>query len=344
MALIQFFNYIVTREVMFINERDDISLQDGSSGRCIFFYWLAGITKEGQYQKKAEELLDWTYQHLSARSYLDVKKGLFSVGLALNYILSKGYVKGESDRILGGLDEHAYRILMEKPEKVRKENVIVWLNSLLYYTFRLRYGIKSPDDAKIYSQLAYRLFNDVYQNFEPDFFYEPLPFSTDYRVVQFLWASVELHRMGIGRIRIERVWEEMKIYLFSIMPLCGGNRLSLMYAMQRIGNVLGGGNEWNTRALRLLNETDVETLIRNELKSHNLFFTEGICGLYLLLCACQAEELTVKYDPKLFIDKISASKIWDRVEGDKDYFKKHAGLDGFCGLATLIKQLEKNGY
>ena len=76
------------------------------------------------------------------------------------------------------------------------------------------------------------------------------------------------------------------------------------------------------------------------MKDRNVFFTDGAAGIYLLLKACNEKEENIPFNVQDFYEKIIYSEIWNLLEKNQDFFEKHAGLDGYCGLIMLLDYME----
>lgn len=340
-------NAIAEKEKTSDRKPVDMYLQHGLMGRVIFYYWFGKRFQKDSYIECADSLLDDIHKAISSKSYIEIPNGILGLGIGLDILIRKQYVSGKSDEILKGLDEHIYRFInsnvLNFGKKYEKEHVVLLLNSLIYFTYRLSSGIENPMDRKVYQMFSFDMLNTIYHNLPDSFFKEPLPFSYDYKILHFLWVTVKLYKMGLFINRIEKIWDEIKYEVFPITPLLQGNCLSLYYISSLIGKALNGDNEWLKHSQKLKRDISIDYIFDVELKNRSVFFTDGIGGMYLLLRACNKERKNFTFDNNKIIERIMTSEIWNLMDSDVKDYKKHAGLDGFCGLAILLDILIKNG-
>ena len=85
-------------------------------------------------------------------------------------------------------------------------------------------------------------------------------------------------------------------------------------------------------------ELDIEHIIEEELVD-NLFFSNGLCGIYFLLSGLgdfYSKEQICRYK-NLIATRIEKSSIWNRLLDNEDYLLLNNGLfSGYTGLSLLL--------
>lgn len=96
---------------------DNIGLFTGKAGCSLALYVINSKVKDPDLGNIADILLKETMEASSSCRDLSLDKGLTGVGLAINYLISNGYIEGDSDEVLSDIDALLYKNL--KDENIR---------------------------------------------------------------------------------------------------------------------------------------------------------------------------------------------------------------------------------
>ena len=82
----------------------EIGLWKGKTGMSIFFFLLSRHTGNHWYEEFAGELLDDVCSHLSLHCPVTFADGLCGIGWAIEFLKKEGFIEGDTDEILAGVD------------------------------------------------------------------------------------------------------------------------------------------------------------------------------------------------------------------------------------------------
>jgi hypothetical protein len=105
----------------------------------------------------------------------------------------------------------------------------------------------------------------------------------------------------------------------------------------------GYQKEINSHIHFLKDVIDIDYIVNMELRSQDIYITDGLSFVYILLFCIQANypEYAINYSPQLFFNKISNSEAWNILLNRKFY--KHNGLfDGFPGANLVLLHIKKH--
>lgn len=120
---------IIRKELHHI-KNENIFLQHGAMGHCIFWFWYARKTGNVEYEKDAMLNLETVYESVSTKSFLEINNGLAGIGLGICYLIENNYIEGEPDRLLKDIDDHIYRTVICGIDN-NKNNIASYENTLL---------------------------------------------------------------------------------------------------------------------------------------------------------------------------------------------------------------------
>jgi hypothetical protein len=119
--------------------KDDlpVGLANGKVGYCIYCYQMNMIYKYNTYKIYAEQLIDDIYANISScvKQY-DIQNGIADIGLGIDFIINKQFVKGDSNQILSDIDTELYKQL-SYPVNCDKLGFAIHLQILYYFIIRL---------------------------------------------------------------------------------------------------------------------------------------------------------------------------------------------------------------
>ena len=108
----------------------DIGLYHGKMGIALFFFHYARYTENSLYDDFAGELLDEVCNNLDTKLPIDFEDGFCGIGWAIEYLLRKEFLKGDSDEILGDIDN---QIMERDLRRVSDKNIATGLAGIGYY-------------------------------------------------------------------------------------------------------------------------------------------------------------------------------------------------------------------
>lgn len=315
----------------YFENTNDLSLANGKMGACIYTYLKSSGNDKVFTVRFAEKLLEEIYKDLYEYDSLTLRDGLVGIGLGLNFLIKNNYVKGNVDKVLRQIDDVVF---YEGDNVGRNRNLKIDIIDLMYYIYiRLRSGLKNKMDRNIFIELAFQTLDYSYMNIEDKLYKEPIHFSIYYNLPRFLIITHLFYNIDIHKERIFNIWKEMEPYLFAINPYLYGNKLMLIYAIKLMLKTLDN-MKWHKFYLELEMLFSSEKLILDELKDKQLFFSDGLHGVYYLLKKCQ-----LNFDKNIIKQRIFDSSLW--YINDDTNIDVRLGLDGCLGLDLSFNFLLK---
>ncbi len=126
-------------------------LHNGRLGIILFFYLYARYKQETEYHKIADLMLEKILNELKNDMPIDLNFGVCGLGFQLGYLLSEGFVEGDTDEVLEEID----RMVVEKTDFDSEDRSLgTGLSGLLYYV-AYRLGSSTPWVNQIFTP-AYR--------------------------------------------------------------------------------------------------------------------------------------------------------------------------------------------
>lgn len=316
-------------------------LFDGKAGICLYYFITGKYLNSSQRTEYANILLEDIYNNISPKAPIDLTSGLTGISLMLAYLIHHGYSQGDVNIVLKKIDNHIYKIACNAIEMDLNKKASVPLIDVLIYTIMRYKEVNDEDEKWLLKRLIVDLFNYIYINKTDSFFWEPLPFSIQYPLCQYLWALTEIYKIGIEQKRIKYILREMHYIVFAQKPILQANRLVLSLISSIIGREIELSH-WTDYADSLMSNIDIQYILNEEMHDKNIFPINGIIGIYFLIM--EYNKLNTK---KIFINeynllrRILNSSAWERAEKDKKYFKTHGTLKGFLGVLLFIDYIIK---
>ncbi len=320
----------------------EIGLRKGYMGHCIYFYIKYNFTHLPIHKKRADFFLEKTLQSINTRSPLDVHDGIAGIGFGIAYLVENGFIRGNLDTILQEIDDMLFKKIITITRSTTSMDKIAdrLTNVLLYAVFRAK-TVKDKDTKWIFENFVIQLINLIYQNHTPYFYTEPYPSTSNYPLVQYLLALFQTYKLGFYNFRIEQILKEMSVFLFTQTPLLHANRLMLLYVTEQLSQEIGTPG-WDKYANHLRSQVSIEEILQKEMKDRQVFFTNGIGGVYLLLVAYnKISSQPIEFSPEIFYHRIQQSEVWELLKQNGEFFEKNAGLDGYLGLDLLLRHIEQ---
>lgn len=257
-----------------------LGLADGKMGICIYFYVLSRQRQNAGYKAIAGKILDDIFQGIKEVASIDVKSGLSGVGLGIDYLIRNNYIKGDINTILKDIDHVVYRELSFN--KYSDKIDALALTQILYYLcVRLRNQKNNTENEYLFKELIIHTLNNIYGKIDADSLKEPLSYTLDYLLPQFLFVLSEIYWFNFYTLRLGKIIDELSYSLLSIIPKTHSFRLYLLWGMKALQQCINN-KDWEKHMVLLRNELDVSAIM-DEMKHRNVFFHNGIASIYLLL-------------------------------------------------------------
>jgi hypothetical protein len=170
------------------------------------------------------------------------------------------------------------------------------------------------------------------------FFEEPLHYSINYQLPQFLFVLSHLFQLHFYNYRIIKILEEIGIKVLTTLPMLHANRLFLMWGMDAVVSQIDL-NGWRNHIQLLKNNLNVNLILEDEIRNRNIYVKNGISGIYLLLTALQKyfPENELQQWANKIIGKIESSDVWTLIENEPNYLLGNRGLvSGLCGVNMVL--------
>lgn len=153
----------------------------GKLGVCITWFALGEGDNENPYTHQAQLLLQDIIQSFSFDNRMDLLDGLTGIGLGMDFLVSKGYVDGDINRLLRHLDAKIYKVgcqamNMDLQGKEGKAMTDILLYELVRYD-----RLDNKWQKECCRRYIVSLLNHIYINRGTCFYDEPLPFTLHWR-------------------------------------------------------------------------------------------------------------------------------------------------------------------
>jgi len=313
-----------------------LGLFKGRLGVCLY------LCNKGK-DEIASELLNTVNEHLqSMKGEISVSDGLSGVGLAVDYLIKKGYIKGNTNTVLQEIDNLIFRQLaFDKYSKIYDINQL--LPILYYLSVRWESQKKDSEAEYLFRELIKKTVNNLYSRTDFQKISEPLHYSLDYVIPQLFYVMGYVASLGFYKNRIEMIMRELSPLLFSIVPRIHANRLYLLTGLDYLLKEIPMEGEGNRYRGLLLTSIDVDYLLTEEMGCKSIYVENGVASLYFLLKAVKEYAGNrINYRNKI-MQIIEESPEWDLLERDNAYLRSHTGLyNGVCGVAWAYDVMEKD--
>ncbi len=307
----------------------------GKMGICLYLFH-AGQTA------KAHEWLQTIYKELPAmKGCISVEEGFCGIGIAINHLVQKGFIKGDINVVLREIDDSVFRQLAYEQHN-KKYGLTSLIHILYYLTSRWQEQKENNDAEYLFKNLITRTLNDIYKRIDPQSICEPLYYSLDYALPQVLFIMDHLLSLNLCRQRIERMMRELSPIILSTIPRIQANRLYLLCGMNALSSHGICTEEWKEQAFLLLNTIDINHILTKEMGCKSIYIKNGASSLYFLIK--QVNEYSDSMDEyrKQVMALIDNSPEWTLLKENKAYLHSHLGLcNGICGVALAYSMMEK---
>ena len=312
---------------------NSIGLADGKMGQCIYFYYISRLYKSKEYLQKAELLISEIFEQVAKMKIYDMKTGLASIGLGVDYLVENEYIEGNINEILEDVDDILFKQICN-PVKSVNNDISLQIQLIYYFTVRLRKQNKNNKNEYLFREVIIDAINFISEKIYLLFLEEPLSFDMENNsVLSLLTLS---HCNELHKDKISRILKEISSCVLSKVPVLHANRLYLLYAMDRINKKIET-KDWNEHIKLLIRETNIEYIVEKEL-ADEIFFSNGLPAIYFLLSGLGdyfSPDQICGYK-KLIINKIENSQVWYTLLNDEIYLKLKNGLFSGCTGTSLL--------
>jgi hypothetical protein len=311
----------------------------GKLGVCIMMDYLNRFKANAEFEKCADDLLDEVYTNTNDLMPLDIDSGITGIGLGISHLIEQGFVDENVNEALIKIDVPIYKNIVFPKEGVKTDYLLT--NELLYYCInRFKQQQHGSEEAQIFKSLLFKLLN-AYVEFPEKLMDEPVAFSLRYPLPFFLHCLGLLAELEPFYEKIRQMAEEITYRITTHIPLLAGHSLYLLSGMQRLMKTVQIPL-WEKHAARLRNEIDIQDIIKEEIHEPNIFFTDGLAGLWYLVDEYnQSSDEKIVCDSGLFEDRIFGSTSWRKLLHDDIFLKENIGLSQFGSVVLqLLKHLK----
>lgn len=321
-------------------EDKTLGLFHGKLGACIYFYVSSNHDEDSLACQTAKELLVQIVQKVSSVKSIDFDNGVMGLSLGLSFLMKNNYVEDTSISWLSRMDNYVYKVAVKTLDMDIKDNDFLYQVDILVYEV-IRYNeLKDNYKKELCLRLIKALFNQIYLNRPVNFFSEAIPFTIHDRLISFLFVLLEIRRLGICVPRIDRIFKEMKMFLFSLVPILNPNRYSLYLVSSLVAQVTDD-IEWMQYAERLKKSVDMEGLFTKDMYDMSILPINGISGMVLLIFLYNRySNNSISIDLERVEDRLESSLFWKRFQNDVSFMKKYYSLNGYCGIRLLLDSIK----
>lgn len=327
----------------------EVGLFNGKAGIVVYFYLLYNYTGKNEYRQEADRLLISIMDGgLTAESGLSVGTGLCGVGLSLDFLIHKGYVKADVNMLLSDIDSILFKTLFyDHPDEDRKKYRLHEIIQILYYLYRRIKCQENHEDTEIYCEMTFGLLNLVAEKMDFSFFDEPYSFnSVNYHAPQLLRVLSLYQNTDISMWRDKYLGRTSKILgqvshqLFSHYPRLNINRLYLYWSVLPLMELSG---EWKRYADLVRQNIDIDDILSHELRSRDIFLSNGISFMYWILRSLQTDypDCGLNFDPQVLYARIENSDAWGAFHNVGFYMAHRDLMTGFPGVVLTMLELEQ---
>lgn len=297
---------------VFANESPVLNITTGKMGACLYFFLLADSLKNKQYQQWAEKLLDEIYEKLSLDIATTSITDVLQVGIAIDFLLNRKYVTGNVNHVLGEVDN----VLFQKMTSSKAPQMLTcethdFLYILYYLYLRQKKQKPNSDDRYLMEELIIKVFNEVYNSLNSDFYDEPLLFNLEYKLPPFLFVLSKIYSLNFYNYRLNEVIREMAGLIQSRIPALHANRLYLLWGLVNLKQATTF-TFWDEQVNLICHHINISKIMEQELRNKQVFIQDGVAGIYLLLTAMEKTDYKIPYDPELLCKRIYDSDVWKK--------------------------------
>lgn len=142
-------NRIVNHLILNSNYIIDNGLYHGKMGIVIFFYHYSRYVQNSIYEDFAGELLDEIYQELNEDLPVNFERGYCGIGWAIEYLVQKKFVQGNTNEILYDLDR---KVIERDLRKINDSSFKKGVGGILYYVYCRLLNNSNKDNSILFDK------------------------------------------------------------------------------------------------------------------------------------------------------------------------------------------------
>lgn len=321
-------------------EDETLGLFHGKLGACIYFYVSSNHDEDSLAYQTAKELLVQIARKMLSAKNIDFDNGLMGFSLGLSFLMRNNYIEDSSMAWLSRMDNYVYKVAIKTLGMEMSDNDFLYQVDILVFEVIRYKELKDCYKKELCLRLIKELFNQIYLKRPVNFFSEAIPFTIHDRLISFLFALLEIRRLGICISRIDRIFKEMKMFLFSVMPTLNPNRYCLYLVSSLVAKVTDD-MEWMQYAERLKESVDMDELFTVDMYDMSILPINGISGMVLLTFLYNRySNNSISIDLEKAEERLESSSFWKRFQNDVSFMKKNYSLDGYCGIRLLLDSIK----
>jgi hypothetical protein len=193
---------------------DNPGLLNGKIGIAIFFYHYSRYTKNKIYEDYAGELVDEIYLEINTSTPVNFENGLTGIGWGIEYLVKNKFVQADTDEALADIDSAIYRRRINSPVLINTGNDLFGYG--FYHIARiLGHEIDDNDLNTLIKKYHLIFLTDeceslLEQKSYSRFNIESLTINS---VNSFLWFLLEIQKLKIFPVKVERIFRSVPEYL-----------------------------------------------------------------------------------------------------------------------------------
>lgn len=150
-------NHLIINTLLLKN----IGLYHGKMGIAIFFYHYSRYSNNSLFSDFANLLIDNIIEEIHNKMYYDLEDGLCGIGWGIEYLISNGFIEGDSSEILFDIDQ----MIMERDIlRVTDFSIMTGLGGIFtYYSYRVQNQGACEKQNQIFDKSYNKVLVKVYE-------------------------------------------------------------------------------------------------------------------------------------------------------------------------------------
>ncbi|MDP3442622.1 MAG: lanthionine synthetase LanC family protein, partial [Ignavibacteria bacterium] len=218
---------------------DNLGLMHGKMGIAIYFFHLARETENQIYEDYAGELIDEIYDEIDTNTPLDFENGLGGIGWGIEYLVQKGFIEADTDKVLESIDNQ----LHSSRNYISGIGLLNGLVGLGYYYLKRIQNVNSTENkvsTLLNKQMLVHLIDELELRIEKA---ESLNLINSTDAFNLLWNySVlisflgEVYQLNLFNFKVERMIQYLitPLYRSENIPEQHSKRLQLGLALKQL--------------------------------------------------------------------------------------------------------------
>lgn len=309
-----------------------LGLFDGKTGWAIYLYEMSQLEANNKLENVAAILINEVCTQSQFVNSMDLNNGVSGIGLGISYLIRNKFITGDINKILSDIDDKVFKELSD-PTLFEKTDILGVIQMTYYIIDRLESLKKNSENEYLFKELLIHLSNKLYQNISIQHFEEPLFYTAEYLLPQFLRLFSKIFKLNFYNDRLLKIIHELSFYILSTFPRLHTNRLFLLWAIDALNKQMHD-KELERYISFLYNHFDIDEVFNRELPSYNIFINDGYSGIYLLLIHLNqyfAKE-KIAQCKRIIVDKVLFSQ--SRIDPSSN-----TGLyNGYCGTYLALSK------